>query len=156
MSSKYSFETHLLIELNPNGELLKVERFFHGNYPCCWNNYYDGFKKFGNCFGLMTCGTGSGHCSSYLYLFNDIFPQDQQNSILIESWFGGEGDISQSVSSEIEFKEDKLVLNYKLENGELDDDLNFIVKETKKFDVNYYFKNNRWVTNDSTLFKILN
>lgn len=154
LTKKYTFETHLLIEINPVGEILKSERYFHGNYPCCWDNYYEGFNKFGDYFGLKTCGTGSGYCASYLYLFKDILPQEKQNSIPQSYWSSlGAGGLSQSFSSEMEFKKDKLVLHYKLEDGELDDSSNFKIKKTKTFDVNYVFKNNKWTTNDSSKFE---
>ncbi len=154
LTRKYTFETHLLIEINTIGDILKSERFFHGNYLCCWDNYYEGFKKYGDYFGIETCGTGSGYCASYLYLFKNILPQEKQNSIPQSYWSSlGAGGLSQRFSSEMKFKKDKLVLYYKIEYGELDDSSNFNIKKTKTFDIEYLLKNNKWTTNDSSKFE---
>ena len=157
LTRKYSFETHLLIEIKPSGEILRFERFFHGNYPCCWDNYYEGFNTFGEYFGLKTCETGSGYCASYLYLFKEILPQDKQNSIPQTYWSSiGAGGLSQSLSSEMEFKKDNLFVYYKLEDGELDDRSNFNIQKIKTLEVKYMFKNNTWITNDCSKFDGLN
>ncbi|MCW3085172.1 MAG: hypothetical protein JWP12_2538 [Bacteroidetes bacterium] len=150
-SSKYTFETHLLMELTPTGKLIKSQRFFHGHSACCWNNYYEGFNKTGNYFSLKTCGTGSGYCGSYLYIFKNILPQDQQKAIP-ESYWSTFGENAQSLNSILEFKGNQLVVHYELEIGKLDDSTNFNVDSTKRFDAKFYFKNNKWITPDSAKF----
>lgn len=154
-SEKYTFETHILIELNSDGKLIKSERFFHGNYPICWENYYDGFNKYGDFFGIDICGTGSGYSADYLYLFKDILPQNDQNSIPINYWssFSIGGGLSESLNSTMEFKDNYLIIHYLLENGELDDNSEFIVIKSRAFDVKYIFNDQKWVTNDSIKFK---
>jgi hypothetical protein len=81
LSRKYSFTTHLIMELDEKGEILEHQRYLHGNYPCCWNKTFDGFKRYGDGYGIKICGTGSGYCASYLFLFKKIIPQDSQYSI---------------------------------------------------------------------------
>jgi len=150
LSKKYTFETHLLIEARPNGKILKKERFNHGNYSCCWTNYYDGFNKYGEYFGLKTCGTGSGYCASYRYLFKEITAKERQNAIPESCWssFG----ITQNLTSKMELKNDTLVMHYKLEKGELNDSSDFNVNETKIFDVKFVFKNKKWITGEKKKF----
>lgn len=149
LTKKYSFETHLLIEINENGKILKKERFFHGNYPCCWKNYYEGFSKHDEYFCMKTCGTGSGYCASYFYLFKEILPQENQNSIPNEYW--SSSIITEHLTSQMELKDNELTMHYKLETGELYD-LDFKVNETKKFNIKYLFKNKKWTTNEESKF----
>lgn len=153
-SEAFTFETHILIELNSDGKLIKSERFFHGNYPICWGNYYDGFNKYGDYFGIDICGTGSGYSADYLYLFKEISPQENQNSIPINYWssFSIGSNLSESLSSTMEFIDDYLIMHYLLENGELDDNYEFTVKKSRTFDVKYIFKDKKWITNDSIKF----
>jgi hypothetical protein len=157
--SKYDFETHLVIEVTSNGELIKSERFFHGNHPCCWNNYYDGFSKYGDFFGIKICGTGSGHCSSRLYLFKKVTPQDSINFILLNCWSvgdfvdSGESSLYDSYTSSIDIKKDKLVIHYVSESGthkynEKTKDLDFKVNRTEKISIEYFYENEKWETKD--------
>lgn len=150
LSKKYAFETHLLIETKPNGEVLRKERFFHGNYSCCWENYYEGFNQYGAYFGIKTCGTGSGYCASYLYLFKQIIAQKKQNSIpeSYSSYFG----IAEQLTSRMELKNEDLLMHYELEKGEINDSSEFEVNETKTFDVRFVFKNNKWTTTEKNKF----
>ena len=150
LAKKYSFETHMLIEVNENGEIMKKERFFHGNYSCCWKNYYEGFSKRGKYFCLKTCGTGSGYCASYLYLFKEILPQESQNSIPEEYW--SSSGITQKFTSQMELGNNELTMHYKLEIGELSDSSAFRADQTRTFDVNYFFKNKKWITKDESKF----
>jgi hypothetical protein len=153
LSKKYSFETHLLIEVKPNGNIVKKERFFHGNYPCCWNNYYDGFNKYGEYFIIKTCRTGSGYCAGYLYLFKEISSQKSQQSIP-ESYWSSIG-VTQNLTSKMELNNDELIMHYKLEKGELNDGLDFKVSQTKVFDVKFVFKNKKWTPTEKNKFNRL-
>lgn len=157
LTKKYFFETHLLLEIKADGTILKNERFLHSNYPCCWDNCYEGFNKSGGFFCIKTCGTGSGYCGTHIYLFKEIKPQDKQNSI-VESYrssFSRDG-ISQNLSSTIEWHNDYLIMHYKLEEGELDENYrNFKVKHTDRFDVKYILQNDSWIATDSIKLKDL-
>lgn len=152
LSKEYSFRTNLLIELTKEGEIVRIERFFHGNNPCCWKNYYEGFHKYGEYFGIKICGTGSGYCASYLFLFKDIISQDSQKAIPLRFWSycGGQ---AQCFNSAMEIEKDILRMHYKLEDGILDDSSNFKVTNTKTFEVKYFFRDKVWNTNDSLKFE---
>lgn len=154
LSSKYTFETHLLIEINKLGNVLKSERYFHGNYSCCWKSYYEGFSRIGEYYCLKTCGTGSGYCSSYLWIFKDILPQNEQNAIPLNYWstFSATGQ-SQNFTSTVEFKNKTLIMHYQLEEGQLDDSSNFNVDAVRRFNVKYKFEKNKWTTKESKKFR---
>lgn len=150
------FETHLLLEIKPNGTPIKTERFLHGNYPCCWGNHYEGFNRYGDYFSLKTCGTGSGYCASYLYLFKTLKPQEAQNSIAESYWSAFSGDeLVHSLTSTLEVGPDSVVMHYRLKKGILGDDSNFKIKETDIFDVAYHWNDHTWIATDSTKLKTL-
>jgi hypothetical protein len=146
LSNKFDFETHLLLEIKVDGTVIKSVRYFHGNYSCCWNNYYEGFYKRNNYFVMTTCGTGSGYCKSEIYIFKEIVPQNTQKSISISYWSSdGEDKYSLNLSSVIEWKEDCLFVHYTLEKGKLtNNSLKFKVKKTEKFKIQYLLKNGQW------------
>ena len=150
-SRQYTFETHILLELTPSGKLIKSERFFHSNYACCWENYYEGFNKIGNYFSLKICGCGTDLCLGRLYVFKEILPQDQQQPIPSYSWVNYEGS-STVVNSTLEFKDDQLLMHYEEDSGRVDDSANFNIDSVKCVDVKFYFKNNKWITPDSAKF----
>ncbi len=154
-SNRYTFETHLIIEVNPSGDVLESERFRHGNYPCCWRNYYDGFNKYGEYFGIITCGTGSGYCASHLYLFKQLISQDEQKSIPEDYWSCGPNGEFHSLNSTMEFQQGNLIMHYKLDYGKMSLKGKNKVKKTKSFDAIYTFKDNKWTTNDSTKLRDL-
>jgi len=154
ISGQYSFETHLIIELTSDGEIIKSERFKHGNYACCWNNYYDGFNKYGDYYGIDICGTGSGYCATYLFLFKNLIPQDSQKEIPIRYWssMGPKGQ-SQSFSSSMDIDKEVIIMHYRLDEGELDDSLNFNINKTRAFEVKFNLIKGIWTTNDTAKFE---
>lgn len=89
------FETHVLLELKTTSQnkfkVIESERYYHGNYPGCWSNYYEGFNKLNDFFIMKTCGTGSAYSSSLLYFFRTVQPQDWDASIESERYVGGDG-----------------------------------------------------------------
>ncbi|MGK4568141.1 hypothetical protein [Flavobacterium sp. 3HN19-14] len=105
---------------------------------------------YGEYFGLRTCGTGSGYCASYLYLFKEITSQKSLKFIPENYW--SSFITAQDLTSKIELKKDELIMHYKLEKGELNDSLDFKVNETKIFDVKFIFKNKRWITTEKSKF----
>lgn len=154
LSQQYIFETHLIIELTCDGEIIKSERFKHGNYSCCWNNYYEGFNKYGNYCGIDICTTGSGYCATYLFLFKNIIPQKSQKKIPISYWLSmGPKGQSQSLSSTIDIDNDEIIIHYKSGEGELDDSLNFNLNKTRAFEVKFNLINGIWTTNDTANFE---
>lgn len=154
-SNMFDFSTHIIFELNQNGKLIKNERFFHGNYPCCWENHYNGFNRYGTFYGINICGTGSGYCAKHLFLFKNLIPQDSQKLIPIEYWSNsGEGE-AQSLSSLMKIENNEILMHYKLEIGLLDDSLNFNINETREFDAKFKLIDGIWEPEDSTLFESL-
>jgi len=156
LTAKITFETHLLMTINSEGNLIKSERFYHGNYPSCWSNRFEGFKKIGNLYFLKVCGTGSGYSSSKIYIFREIKPQTEQNPIVEGYWssFSNDG-LSEYLTSEMEIKNNYILMHYRIEKGELKLNDNFKPKTIKKFDVKYILVNNKWMATDSSELKKL-
>ncbi len=149
---KYSFETHIVFEINNKNLIVKSERFFHGNYSCCWENSYDGFMKYGDYFAIKTCGTGSGFCSSYLYVFKELFAQDSMNGIPESCWSAENGNgMAKNITSALELVNEKIIMHYTAEAGIIKDSKPYFkVKYRRKFDVMFYFENKYWKANDSS------
>ncbi|WP_421799804.1 hypothetical protein [Haliscomenobacter sp.] len=149
-SPEYTFETHLIIELNQAGKVLQSARFFHGHYHCCWDNRFEGFNRYGDFFGIKTCSTGSGFCATDLYLFKKLRQQEEQTSIPLGLWsaFGNDIGEPRSISANLEWNKNELIVHYLLEDGVLDDEGNFKVKLTRKMDATFIFKNQHWVCKD--------
>ena len=146
----------ILIELKQDGTILKTERFGQGFYACCWDDLFEGFVKYGDYFCLKICGEGTGYCSSNIYLFKNIIPEDSLNDI-VENYWSSIGELfAKNLTSTIELHNDYIIMHYKFEDGKLDDNSNFKVKETKKFDIKYVLKNNLWMPIDNTNLNILN
>ena len=156
---EYLFETHIIIEIDANGNLLKNERFFHGNYPCCWNNLYDGFSKYDNFFGIQICGTGSGFCSSCLCLFKEVIPQDSIFPIPFNYWDGMEGFFFHFYTLKMKMKKDELILHYILEKGKMkydkNDEIYLKTKHRNKFNIKYFYEDGQWKTKDTEKLKEL-
>jgi hypothetical protein len=155
--SGYCYENHIIIEINENGELLKSERFFHGNYfP--WNNVYDGFSKYGDFFGIKT---GAGLASSVLYLFKEVTSQD---SILPIYFSCGTPNFECFFfyfhTPFMEWKKDELILHYTFEEREVKydekrDDFITKIHNRSKFTINYFYENGKWNTTDKDKLKEL-
>ncbi len=152
LSHKYNFETHLLMEITPSGKLVRSERFFHGNYPCCWSNYYDGFRKYGKYYGMNTCGTGSGFCSDHLYLFRQIRAQDSMRSIPQSSFSAFCLGMTCTLSSTMDISDTILIMHY-VYAKEGYDSTSSAQNETDSFDVLYHYRNAEWITTDTDRFK---
>jgi len=156
---KYDFETHIIIEIDAKGELLKSERFLHWHSSCCWDNHYDGFSKYGDFFGIEICGTGSGFCSSRLCLFKEVMPQNSVFYIPLRIWFSSEYSFLHLYSS-IEIKENELIIHYTKEAGEVqenetDDFFNIKIDYTDEFSIKYFYENGKWDTKDKSKLKEL-
>lgn len=154
INPKY-YPSHFILEVNPKGEILKNERYTNGFYLCCWKNEFEGFTKLNDYYFLKTCGTGSGFCSSEIYVFKEIIPQEKLNPILT-SMFNGMCEsyknkiLSCTLTSRIESKASSLVLHYKYNKGFITKSQKFKIKSTEIFDVEYIQKENNWIALDST------
>ena len=106
----------VLLELTSQGEL--IDYGFgggHGAYPCCWDSMEDVLKRYNDYFGILSCGTGTAHCSGYLTLFKDKIVTEEK-SIPVFLFNGAWGEIPGNIlTSTMEFKNDSLVMHYKLE-----------------------------------------
>ncbi len=146
------YRCHIIMEIGTDGTLIKAERFCYGSYACCWENRYDGFKRYGNYFGIKTCGTGTSYCSGSLYLFKTVLPQDDQTPISLHCWQGniGFGGMSQSLESDMVFNsENSLTVHYQLEEGNVDEEsMVFTAKTTKRFAFTYQFDGCQWLPGD--------
>jgi len=145
-----TFETHWILEIKPDGSIIKSERYRHGNYGCCWNNYYEGFKKYGDYFGIKICGTGSGFCSSDLYIFKEIRSEDEQKPIPEYHLTLGPNNCFAKLSSLIEFKDDYIIMHYKFECGKLKNDSIYQTNTIEKYDVKYIYIKQFWAAKDTT------
>ncbi len=119
----FDFETYVLIELKKtnknNFKLIAKERYFQGNYSCCWNNYYGGFNKFQNYFTFDCCGTGSSFCGTHTYYFKNVVPQDSLISIH-ENYTSGFEDALITLSSTKTMKQNTIKYFYKFEHYKLE------------------------------------
>ncbi len=152
--SESTFEYHNILELDSLGRLIKYEKYTHGNYPICWENYYGGFDKYGEYYGINICGTGSGYSASYLCLFKEISPKDSLELIPSDYWSSfSKGGLSESLNSTMDLKGNVLMMHYTFERGKLDDNSNFKAKTSRKFSVKYFYKNKKWTTKENYKFK---
>jgi len=142
---------HIVAEINPIGKVIRHELFGLGRHHCCWDNAYEGFKKHGKYFSIKTCGTGSGFCSSELYIFDTLIAQDQQNSILKYFWSSTcVGKYSCNFYSDMEIRNDTIFMHYTSEKGVLKK--RFKIRKTEQFDLFFTGKNSKWIASDTTKF----
>lgn len=148
---KYDFETHVLIELKPLGnnkfKIISKERYFHGNYSCCWDNAVCGFSILGDYFTFDCCGTGSSYCGTSTYYFQHVQKQKKLIPIPSSYWF-----IEEIVASELkstkEYAENCLTYNYcyksyTIKTNEMDSVI-FSPDSSVSFKVSYFLKGNSW------------
>ena len=145
--------SQFIIELDSKGKIMKSERYVNGFYLCCWNNKFDGFGKINDYFYLKNCGTGSAFCSTQLYFFKEVTPQDNLNPI-IKSVFNGmcETDgkkwLACFLESTFKTTENSIIFNYEYKSGVSKNSKKY--KKIEKFDVEYHLKNYVWIANDTT------
>ncbi|SEW26938.1 hypothetical protein [Chitinophaga arvensicola] len=146
---KDAFEANWLLEISPAGRIVKKARFLHFNYPCCWKNAYEGFKRFGNYYGFIQCNTGSGYCASYVYLFKEITSQEEQARILLAYNFEG-FESTEHLTSSIDIKNDTVTVSYQLRNEIPEALTDEIVEEKTRFEVQYRLAGKKWYAIDSS------
>jgi len=146
---------HYLFEIASEGKTKKIvskQKYRSGNYDCCWKNDYEGFRKMKGFFYLKTCTTGSGYCGRTFYLFKALHPQDSINRIY-ETYYSGNAVQFQSLASDIRLEGNSLRINYTLRDGKIvfnSDSKEKNTDRSRKFTVNYSYKNDNWFTSDST------
>lgn len=115
---EFSFETSIVAEVTAKGGLMQYERYLHGNYPRCLENYADGFWKHGDNFIVKICGTGSGYGATYMLLFNSITPRDSLELIPLSYWSQMLSAAGEDLSSTIDLRANKLTIHYQLQTGD--------------------------------------
>lgn len=144
------FNNKILSELDESGNVLISEGYFSGNYYCCWNNRYEGFKKHGEYFSLKTCGTGSAHCSAITHLFKEFSSQNSGiYSYIYTGWCSGI-DIACHLTSKMEIKNDTVIMHYTMEQLKERRNGKKKVIKIEKFDIKYIEREHEWIALDST------
>lgn len=116
------FETHVLIAVDNKDDKLvyrNMERYYHGNYPCCWNGEYEGFFQWEGMAVLKTCGTGSSLCSESMSFFHTVTPQKVTPAVLTQ-WSIFEEGLYSIGDSKLSVKKDQIIVRYDLEKGKID------------------------------------
>lgn len=141
----------VLLETTPDNTILKAEPYWAGMYQCCLDKPYEVIKKYpGGYFGAASCGTGSGHCSSNIYFFKEFSPQGNSIcSYIYTGWCRGT-QIACHLNSDIEIRNDTVIMHYKLEHLKERRNGKYKVIDTEKFDVKYVEREQGWVALDST------
>lgn len=142
---------YMLLESTPNGTVLKSEPYWSGMHQCCWENGSLGFKKYANgYFGTQSCGTGSGHCSSYIYLFKNFTPQGHGIcSYIWTGWCVG-GEIACNLTSDMKIKNDTVTMHYTMQHLKERRNGKYKVIDEEKFDIKYVAHKQVWIALDST------
>lgn len=145
----------VLLELTKEGKLTDYNiGGGHGSYACCWGSIDDMLLKYGDYFGIITCGTGSAHCSENLTLFKDkVVPLGSSIPLSIFNGSFGEDIPGQLLNSTMEFRADStLIMHYELEEYIENEDGDKKTVSTKKFTVAYTFTGNEFITTESDKF----
>lgn len=151
-------EEYILIEMDSQRRQTDFARFSHGNHPCCLANLSEGLFRMGEFFSVAVCGTGSGYCGTFLYVFKKVSDFEGLNSIPshYSSAFGSRGG-PEVLSSKMELHSDMMLAMYKLQWGphpkEGDERWDFRNGKTQEFSVVFTFKNGVWQTRDSSFFE---
>lgn len=147
---------NVLVEVTSKGKYVNDQIFTHGNHQRCWGKEpLDGFRKYGHFFEFISCGTGSGHSSSHLYVFKKLKLQDSISSIVEHSWTAWEhGTYLQSTKK---YKGNTLTMNYQLDSLYFDQENNDKEHSTKinEGTIVFEYKKGKWITKDSLLLKTL-
>jgi len=161
--SKLKIENNLLFQFNILTKHMHIERYCnYSPQSSCWNNGYDGFERIGNLYCYLDCPTPIGqYLMQDIYMFKNIKPQLEQNTIPKSAWFLlmtlDDTTIvfkEKDLQSEIQVISDTTILmHYNYEFSQLDTEL--VKKKSlqiEKFDVEFKLKNNTWYTLDSNKF----
>ncbi|MGQ2982548.1 hypothetical protein [Flavobacterium sp.] len=148
------FSVLVLIEYDPNGRVLQAEPFYGGVHFCCWDTHYDTLNRHEEgYFSITTCGTGSGHCSSYMHLIKGFGSQGQGIcSYIWTSWCqpGRRAMLACHLTSTVEIKNDTVTMHYTMEHLKERRNGKYKTVFSEKFDVKYVEREQGWVALDST------
>lgn len=154
LQHKFEVETHVLIELkcmkNNTYKLVAKERYFHGNYSCCWTNYFSGFNQIGNYFMFDVCGTGSGFCGTKTYYFKNVIPQDSLIGIA-DNYSSQFDTFLTTLVSTKHINDNILTYHYRFENFEINYEEKIRPTGIDTFSIDYILHNNTWFCNDKRI-----
>lgn len=138
-----------LLELTPENDLVRYDFRGHGAHGCCWNDFDDLLKKYGDYFGTITCGTGPAYCSAYITFFKDkILTENKSLPLSMFSGAWGEGIPGYMLHSIPELKDSVLVMHYTVEKFINDENDEMKIVSVDSFIVNYSYKNQGFETEE--------
>lgn len=155
------FPDNMVLQVDIINKTIDRKTFPSGNYNCCWQGQFDGFKKVGEYYYIRPCGTGSGYCAADIHLFRDL-KKVPENPIAEYAWSSGFGDFPYLwlTTTEMELTLDGVKFKYKYEEGEIVDvdTTTSVLKaiKTLRFTIDYILVDNRWTAKDSTMLKAIN
>ena len=143
---EYLSRSNYIFEIYPDLSIIKYRDFASGNYNCCSSNF-DGFKKVGIFYSIRHCGTGSGYCSGYIFLFKDL--ENAPEDSIIEQYFMFDPvkDIHIFLSSSVDNITNNSI-RFSYEYIEKDADSKKVIL-TKRIEVEYNLVGNKWVAKDN-------
>lgn len=148
------FSILVLLEYSPDGKVLQAEPFYGGMHFCCWDTHYDTLNKHEEgYFSINTCGTGSGHCSSYTHLFKGFAQQGGYIcSYIYTGWCvpSHKAMLACHLTSKMEIKNDTVTMHYTMEHLKERRNGKYKTVFSEKFDVKYVEREQGWVALDST------
>jgi hypothetical protein len=143
----YLSRSNFVFEIYPDLNIIKYRDFASGNYNCCWDSDFDGFKKIGKFYSILYCGTGSGYCTGHVYIFKDL-ESVPENSI-IEQCFMFDPIKNEHIflsSSVNNITNTSIRFSYEYQERDADSEKILL---TKHIDVEYVLVGNEWVAKDN-------
>ncbi len=154
MDKNTTFETHMLLEINKDGQLISHSSYGVEDDRC--EDAIMSFRKKGKYFIITGCGHGSGLGWEYGYVFPHAVQGGQLNAICFSSfcsisWANPEQ--AQKVSSTMEMDDTSLLFHYTIKAGwnNRSDEIQW--QSVRKADVRYTWQTDHWVTKDSALLE---
>lgn len=102
---------------------------------------------------MKECGTGSGYCSTELYIFKEIVKKDSLKPIITHYFMApGIDDRAYQLQSKYALHNNILTVRYTLDKLK-DTKRGYKVRKRKKFTIYYVEKQGNWIAIDSTRLK---
>lgn len=126
--------------MTSGSDFINSELYGHGSYACCWNDIDDMLKRYDSYLGVMTCGTGTAYCSTYITFFKKKLIS--QAGVPIYEFWGGFGEVipGHILTSDMQFKDSCLTVQYTLKKFIFNEQDEEQIISTESFPVNYFFK----------------
>lgn len=144
---------HYILEVDPTGNIVDKDEFSDGMYFCCWKNMREGFVKQGGYYRLKECGTGSGYCSTNLYVFESLDSPGVSTPITTQYFLSlCEDGLACYLTSSINIQNDTITAHYTSEKLKIKEKISK-VKRRERFTVQYTLNKSGWQALDSTQIK---